>query len=95
MNLVCDPSSLPEEPCVHLYRFPKFGTTELELEEERLDGLNQTLPLSIVVVKLLVIPVFRGAGGANVRPGNGARPRFDLAAGASHYGVAAVLSGPG
>ena len=40
---------------------------------------------------------------AKARPGAGAqmcatvtlaRPRFDLAAGASHYGVAAVLSGP-
>ena len=32
------------------------------LEEKRLDGLNQTLPLSIVVLELLVIPDVPRAG---------------------------------
>jgi len=33
VNLVCDPSSLQEEPCVHLYQTPKFGTTDLLFQE--------------------------------------------------------------
>jgi hypothetical protein len=36
------------------------------LEEKRLDGLNQTLPFSIVVAELIVIPVFQSVAVAIV-----------------------------